>query len=186
MTVRSMKALVQATSIPEELGPWRSKLLWASRVLPMPLVGLFFISSLCANVGDGSVDYPEIEALSRLDFGAAMKVCIRQKTNIRVVTADVEEKSVIIGKRNREATEALQTDRLWQEDPLNEDAGAPPDVVAPDEFVNRTANRCGRGAVKKDEIGNRFYVHHSIFGEDGNSSWKLESSSNIDSTIQRW
>ncbi|KAL4582454.1 hypothetical protein LXL04_007004 [Taraxacum kok-saghyz] len=28
-----------------------------------------------------------------------------------------------------------------------------------------------------------FYVHHSIFGEDGNSSWKLESSSNIDSTI---
>ncbi|KVI11605.1 hypothetical protein Ccrd_009990 [Cynara cardunculus var. scolymus] len=91
MTLRSTKALVQATSIPEELGPWRSKLLWASRVLPMPLVGLFFISSLCADVGNESADYPEIEALSRLDFGAAMK-----------------EKSVIIGERNRAATEALE------------------------------------------------------------------------------
>ncbi|KAI3700742.1 hypothetical protein L2E82_45380 [Cichorium intybus] len=28
-----------------------------------------------------------------------------------------------------------------------------------------------------------FYIHHSIFSEDGSSSWKLESSSNIDSTI---
>ncbi|KAI7735063.1 hypothetical protein M8C21_019320 [Ambrosia artemisiifolia] len=87
MTLRSTKALVQATSISEELGPWRSKLLWASRVLPMPLVGLFFISSLCADVDNEPADYPELEALSRLDFGAAMKV-----------TADVEEKSVIIGE----------------------------------------------------------------------------------------
>lgn len=79
MTLRSTKALVQATSIPEELGPWRSKLLWASRVLPMPLVGLFFISSLCADVGDESADYPEIEALSRLDFGAAMKVFLAKR-----------------------------------------------------------------------------------------------------------
>ncbi|KAL4572215.1 hypothetical protein LXL04_018985 [Taraxacum kok-saghyz] len=112
MTVKSTKALVQATSIPEELGPWRSKLLWASRVLPMPLVGLFFISSLCADVGDGSADYPEIEALSRLDFGAAMKVFLAKRLTsdfTQVVTADVEEKSVIIGERNRAATEALQT-----------------------------------------------------------------------------
>ncbi|XP_023770523.2 DNA repair protein RAD5B isoform X1 [Lactuca sativa] len=28
-----------------------------------------------------------------------------------------------------------------------------------------------------------FYIHHSIFSEDGKSSWKLESSSNIDSTL---
>lgn len=112
MTLRSTKALVQATSIPEELGPWRSKLLWASRVLPMPLVGLFFISSLCADVGDESADYPEIEALSRLDFGAAMKVFLAKRLTsdfTQVVTADVEEKSVIIGERNRAATEALQT-----------------------------------------------------------------------------
>ncbi|MFS7945131.1 hypothetical protein Hanom_Chr06g00520531 [Helianthus anomalus] len=110
MTFRSTKALVQATSIPEELGPWRSKLLWASRVLPMPLVGLFFISSLCADVGTEPADYPELEALSRLDFGAAMKVFLAKRltADFTQVTADVEEKSVIIGERNRAATEALK------------------------------------------------------------------------------
>ncbi|KAI7749354.1 hypothetical protein M8C21_026455 [Ambrosia artemisiifolia] len=111
MTLRSTKALVQTTSIPEELGPWRSKLLWASRVLPMPLVGLFFISSLCADVGDEPPDYPELEALSRLDFGAAMKVFLAKRLTsdfTQVATADVEEKSVIIGERNRAATEALE------------------------------------------------------------------------------
>ncbi|XP_076944678.1 uncharacterized protein LOC143615442 [Bidens hawaiensis] len=111
MTFRSTKALVQATSIPEELGPWRSKLLWASRVLPMPLVGLFFISSLCADVGNEPGDYPELEALSRLDFGAAMKVFLAKTltSDFTQVTTDVEEKSVIIGERNRAATEALTT-----------------------------------------------------------------------------
>lgn len=110
MTLKSTKALVQATSIPEELGPWRSKLLWASRVLPMPLVGLFFISSLCADVGNEPADYPELEALSRLDFGAAMKVFLAKRltSDFTQVTTDVEEKSVIIGERNRAATEALE------------------------------------------------------------------------------
>nr|XP_043613206.1 uncharacterized protein LOC122585163 [Erigeron canadensis] len=110
MTLKSTKALVQATSIPEELGPWRSKLLWASRVLPMPLVGLFFISSLCADVGDEPTDNPELEALSRLDFGAAMKVFLAKRltSDFTMVTTDVEEKSVIIGERNRAATEALE------------------------------------------------------------------------------
>lgn len=111
MTLRSTKALIQATSIPEELGPWRSKLLWASRVLPMPLVGLFFISSLCADVGNEPVDYPELEALARLDFGAAMKVFLAKRLTTdftQVTTTDVEEKSVIIGERNRAATEALE------------------------------------------------------------------------------
>ncbi|KAJ0804613.1 putative HIRAN domain-containing protein [Helianthus annuus] len=28
-----------------------------------------------------------------------------------------------------------------------------------------------------------FYIHHSIFTEDGNCSWKLDSPSNIDTTI---
>ncbi|KAK9055054.1 hypothetical protein SSX86_026134 [Deinandra increscens subsp. villosa] len=111
MTLRSTKALVQATSIPEELGPWRSKLLWASRVLPMPLVGLFFISSLCADVGNEASDYPELEALSMLDFGAAMKFFLAKRLTsdfTQVATADVEENSVIIGERNRAATEALK------------------------------------------------------------------------------
>ncbi|KAI3801921.1 hypothetical protein L1987_30038 [Smallanthus sonchifolius] len=92
MTLRSTKALVQATSIPEELGPWRSKLLRASRMLLMPLVGLFFISSLCADVGNEPPDYPELEALSRFDFGAAMKVFLAKRLTsdfTQVVTASV-------------------------------------------------------------------------------------------------
>ncbi|CAL5400285.1 unnamed protein product [Camellia sinensis] len=110
MTLRSTKAMVQPTSIPEELGPWRSKLLWASRVLPMPLVGLVIIGSVCADVGSPRSEYPELEALSRLDFGAAMKVFLAKRltSEFTQVTADVEEKSVIIGERNRAATEALR------------------------------------------------------------------------------
>lgn len=107
MTLRSTKAIVQPTTIPEDLGPWRSKLLWASRVLPMPLVGLFIIGSVCTDVG--ASEFPELEALSRLDFGAAMKVFLAKRltSEFTQVTADVEERSVIIGERNRAATEAL-------------------------------------------------------------------------------
>lgn len=79
MTIRSTKALVKSAAIPEELGPWRSKLLWASRALPMPLVGILIIGSLCADVGDQGLKYPELEALSRLDFGAAMKVFLAKR-----------------------------------------------------------------------------------------------------------
>ncbi|KAK6151780.1 hypothetical protein DH2020_014415 [Rehmannia glutinosa] len=109
MTLRSTKAIVQSTPVREDLGPWRSKLLWASRVVPMPLVGLLIIGGVCANVGS-QADYPELEALSRLDFGAAMKVFLAKRltSEFTQVTADVEEKSVIIGERNRAATEALR------------------------------------------------------------------------------
>ncbi|XP_071911004.1 uncharacterized protein [Coffea arabica] len=109
MTLRSTRAIVQPTSIPEDLGPWRSKLLWASRVLPMPLVGLFIIGSVCTDVGNQASEFPELEALSRLDFGAAMKVFLAKRltSEFTQVTADVEERSVIIGERNRAATEAL-------------------------------------------------------------------------------
>lgn len=79
MTLRSTKAMVQTASIPEDLGPWRSKLLWASRVLPMPLVGLLIIGSVCADIGNQASEYPELEALSRLDFGAAMKVFLAKR-----------------------------------------------------------------------------------------------------------
>ncbi|XP_060668672.1 uncharacterized protein LOC107431757 [Ziziphus jujuba] len=89
--------LLQPASIREDLGPRRSKLFWASRVLPMPLVGHLIIRSVYADVGSPESEFPELEALSRLDFRAAMKV-----------TADVEEESVIIGERNRAAIEALQ------------------------------------------------------------------------------
>lgn len=110
MTLRSTKALMQSSSVPEELGPWRSKLLWASRVLPMPLVGLVLIGGICADTESQSSDFPELEALSRLDFGAAMKVFLAKRlaSDFTQMTADVEEKSVIIGERNRVATDALQ------------------------------------------------------------------------------
>ncbi|CAN4094373.1 unnamed protein product [Withania somnifera] len=109
MTLRSTKALVQPT-IPDDLGPWRSKLLWASRVLPMPLVGLLIIGGVCTDVKSQPSEYPELEALSRLDFGAAMKVFLAKRltSEFTQVTADVEAKSVIIGERNKAALEALQ------------------------------------------------------------------------------
>ncbi|XP_061348383.1 uncharacterized protein LOC133293798 [Gastrolobium bilobum] len=110
MTLRSTKAILEPT-IPEDLDPWRSKLLWASRVLPMPLVGLLIIGSVCADVGSQASDYPEIEALSRLDLGAAMKVFLAKRltSEFTQLTADVEEESVIIGERNRVAIETLRT-----------------------------------------------------------------------------
>ncbi|KAG6718654.1 hypothetical protein I3842_04G162500 [Carya illinoinensis] len=108
MTLKSTKALVQPASIPGDLDPWRSKLLWASRVLPMPLVGLLIIGSVC-DVGNQASEFPELEALSRLDFGAAMKVFLAKRltSEFTQVTTDVEESSVIIGERNRAAVEAL-------------------------------------------------------------------------------
>lgn len=110
MTLRSTKAMIQPASIPEDLGPWRSKLLWASRVLPMPLVGLLIIGGVCADVGSPASEYPELEALSRLDLGAAMKVFLARRltSEFTQVTADVEEESVIIGERNKAAIEALR------------------------------------------------------------------------------
>jgi hypothetical protein len=66
-------------SIPEDLDPWRSKLLWASHVFPIPLVGFLIIKGVCADLRSPASDYPEIEALSRLDFSAAMKVFVAKE-----------------------------------------------------------------------------------------------------------
>ncbi|KMT03079.1 hypothetical protein BVRB_8g196380 [Beta vulgaris subsp. vulgaris] len=109
MTLKSTKALMQP-EIPENLDPWRSKLLWASRVLPMPLVGLLIIGGMCTDVGGQVSEYPELDALSRLDFGAAMKVFLAKRLTSEFTqdTADVEEKSVIIGERNKAAIDALE------------------------------------------------------------------------------
>lgn len=110
MTIKSTKAFVQSTSIPDDLGPWRSKLLWMSRVLPMPLVGMLIIGGVCSPAEKQTVEYSEIEALSRLDIGAALKIFLAKRltSEFTQMTASIEEKSVIIGERNRAATEALQ------------------------------------------------------------------------------
>lgn len=79
MTLKSTRAMVLPASIREDLGPWRSKLLWASRSLPMPLVGLLIIGGVCADAGSPESEFPELEALSRLDFGAAMKVFLAKR-----------------------------------------------------------------------------------------------------------
>lgn len=111
MTLRSTKALVQPITGRDDLDPWRNKLLWASRVLPMPLVGLLIIGSVCAPTENQTTEYPELEALSRLDIGSALKIFLAKRltSEFTEITTAVEEKSVIIGERNRVATEALQT-----------------------------------------------------------------------------
>lgn len=79
MTIRSTKAMIQPALVTEGLDTWRSKLLWVSRVFPMPLVGLFLIAAFCADFENQTEDYPELEALSRLDIGAAMKVFLAKR-----------------------------------------------------------------------------------------------------------
>ncbi|PKA54454.1 hypothetical protein AXF42_Ash000287 [Apostasia shenzhenica] len=108
MTLRSTKALVQSASIPDDLDPWRSMLLRVSRMLPMPLVGFLIIGSVCSPSENQS--QPELEALSRLDVGAALKIFLAKRltSEFTQATASVEEKSVIIGERNRAAIETLQ------------------------------------------------------------------------------
>ncbi|CAN7038044.1 hypothetical protein IGI04_005034 [Brassica rapa subsp. trilocularis] len=110
MTIRSTKAMIQPALVTEGLDTWRSKLLWVSRVFPMPLVGLFLIVAFCADFENQTEDYPELEALSRLDIGAAMKVFLAKRLTSELTqgTSEIEEKSVIIGERNRAATEALK------------------------------------------------------------------------------
>lgn len=79
MTLKSTKAFVQSASIRDDLDPWRSKLLQVSRVLPMPLVGLLIIGSVCSAVENQVCEYSEIEALSRLDIGAALKIFLAKR-----------------------------------------------------------------------------------------------------------
>jgi hypothetical protein len=74
MTISVSKAIRNSVSVPKDLDSWRSKLLWASRVLPMPLVGRFFIQSVCAHPYSLISEFPEMKALFRLDLAAAMKV----------------------------------------------------------------------------------------------------------------
>ncbi|GAB2217962.1 hypothetical protein Droror1_Dr00001177 [Drosera rotundifolia] len=108
-TLQLEEEILQPASIPENLGPWRSKLLWASRVLPMPLVWLVLIKGVCADAGDRITDYPEFKALSRLDLAAALKIFLAKRLIASDVTLEDEAKTVIIGERNKAATDALRS-----------------------------------------------------------------------------
>lgn len=110
MTILSSKAITKSVFVSKDLDPWRSKLLWASRVLPMPLVGLFLIESVCAHPSSPIGESPEMKALFRLDLAAAMKVFLAKQLTSELTdgTTDVVEKSVIIGERNKVAMEELQ------------------------------------------------------------------------------
>ncbi|PKU78411.1 hypothetical protein MA16_Dca019343 [Dendrobium catenatum] len=80
MTLKSTKAFVQSTSLPDDLDPWRSKLLQVSRVLPMPLIGLLIIGSVCSAAENQVSEYSEIEALSRLsDIALHLLECKKQE-----------------------------------------------------------------------------------------------------------
>ncbi|XP_042390670.1 uncharacterized protein LOC121981937 isoform X2 [Zingiber officinale] len=72
------RTLIQP-SFPGDLGSWKSKLLWVSRVFPMPLVGLFIIISVCSPSESYSTEYTELEALSRLDIGGALKIFLAKR-----------------------------------------------------------------------------------------------------------
>eukprot|EP01018_Ginkgo_biloba_P001865 Gb_29130 [translate_table: standard] len=110
VTVLSKKAITRSVFVPEDPDPWRSKLLWASRVLPMPLVGLFLIESVCARSDSPLGESPEMKALFRLDLAAALKVFLAKQITSELTdgTTELMEKSVIIGERNRVAMEELQ------------------------------------------------------------------------------
>ncbi|KAF2303922.1 hypothetical protein GH714_024560 [Hevea brasiliensis] len=68
------------------------------------------VASSVRDMGSQTSEYPEIEALSRLDFGAAMKVFLAKRltSEFTQVTTYVEERSVIIGERNKAAWRPLK------------------------------------------------------------------------------
>ncbi|CAJ2636822.1 unnamed protein product [Trifolium pratense] len=103
MNPKFILAMLQS-SIPEDLDTWRSKLLWASLVVPMPLVCILIINRVFGV-------YPESEALSRLDFNAASKAFVAKVLTFvsSQDTAVVDEKSLDIGERNRVAIERLRS-----------------------------------------------------------------------------
>jgi len=110
MTISVSKAIRNSVSVPKDLDSWRSKLLWASRVLPMPLVGRFFIQSVCAHPYSLISEFPEMKALFRLDLAAAMKVFLAKLLTSMSTCGmtNLMEKSVIIGERNKVAMKELQ------------------------------------------------------------------------------
>eukprot|EP00246_Nothoceros_aenigmaticus_P004384 TRINITY_DN15919_c0_g1_i1.p1 TRINITY_DN15919_c0_g1~~TRINITY_DN15919_c0_g1_i1.p1 ORF type:complete len:466 (-),score=53.15 TRINITY_DN15919_c0_g1_i1:31-1428(-) len=108
ISVASTKAVMSA-ALPSYLDPFRAKLLWVSRVMPMPLVGLFVIEGVCAPSGSPLKKSPEMKALLNLDVAVAVKVFLAKRISIDMAdgTKSLMERSVIIGERNRIAMQEL-------------------------------------------------------------------------------
>lgn len=110
MALVSLKNLIRSSGMPENVDPWRARLLWASKALPMPLIGLFVIERVCAPPDAPFNELPEVKALLELDFSAAIKVFLAKQiaTDFTEGAASMVEKSVIIGERNRAAMDELR------------------------------------------------------------------------------
>lgn len=80
LTAMSSKAITRAAFAPSpDLDPWRQRLLWVSRVIPMPLVGLFVIEGMCAPTDAPLKTSPEMKALLDLDLPGAFKVFLAKQ-----------------------------------------------------------------------------------------------------------
>ena len=79
MATISLQTIARASMVPGNVDPWRAKLLWASKALPMPLVGLFLIESVCAPPEAPLNRSPEIKALLDLDLSGAIKVVLAKQ-----------------------------------------------------------------------------------------------------------
>lgn len=111
LTAMSSKAITKAAFEPSPgLDPWRQKLQWISRVMPMPLLGLLLIEGVCAPSHAPLKTSPEMKALLELDIPGALKVFLAKQitTDFADSTSPLVENSVIIGERNRVAMEELR------------------------------------------------------------------------------
>ncbi|CAM6048743.1 unnamed protein product [Sphagnum compactum] len=111
LTAISSKAITRAALAPgPHLDPWRAKLLWVSRMVPMPLLGLFVIEGVCAPSDAPLKQVPEMKALLELNPAAAFKVFLAKQitTDLTDGASALVENSVIIGERNRVAMDELQ------------------------------------------------------------------------------
>jgi hypothetical protein len=111
LTAISSKAITRAALTPgPHLDPWRAKLLWVSRMVPMPLLGLFVIEGVCAPSDAPLKQVPEMKALLELNPAAAFKVFLAKQitTDLTDGASALVENSVIIGERNRVAMDELQ------------------------------------------------------------------------------
>ncbi|CAM8927982.1 unnamed protein product [Rhodiola kirilowii] len=75
----------------------------------------FIIGGLCMDFSIQESEYSEMEALSRLDIGAALKVFLAKRLTSEFTegTADIEEKSVIIGRRLRDEFDLVPSRVKW-------------------------------------------------------------------------
>ncbi len=80
LTAISSKAITRAALAPgPHLDPWRAKLLWVSRMVPMPLLGLFVIEGVCAPSDAPLKQVPEMKALLEMNPAAAFKVFLAKQ-----------------------------------------------------------------------------------------------------------